>query len=158
MFVAVFTDPITGIACVLRPVPSGQAEGETPLAFVTRIANKDVPAGITYRIVDDSILPASRRWRNAWRHDGNGTVAPALAVAKLIHKAELLADRDARLIRVRAKRAAAEEDGQAVLVAALKTRAATLRGLDATIDAQLAAVTDLAVLDVWKPTELQATD
>lgn len=40
--------------------------GELPIEDVCL---KDVPAGIAYKIVDSSIFPESREYRNAWEAD-----------------------------------------------------------------------------------------
>lgn len=36
---------------------------------IKNIARKDVPAGIPYRIVSTSDIPADRTWRDAWTAD-----------------------------------------------------------------------------------------
>lgn len=36
---------------------------------IDALAKKDVPAGLPYWIVDESALPASREYRDAWRFD-----------------------------------------------------------------------------------------
>lgn len=33
---------------------------------IQEVAEKDVPAGIPYTIMDDSLIPADRTFRNAW--------------------------------------------------------------------------------------------
>ena len=42
------------------------------LTFVTieQIAEKDVPLGLPYWIVDESVIPTDRTARNQWRLDG----------------------------------------------------------------------------------------
>jgi len=50
---------------------------------VQEIADKDVPAGISYEIVDTTIVPSDRTFRNAWRK-GAGKVDVDLPEAKLI--------------------------------------------------------------------------
>jgi len=47
-----------GIA-VIVPAP------ECPLSL-EEIAQKDVPTGVPYRIIDSSELPADREFRNSW--------------------------------------------------------------------------------------------
>jgi hypothetical protein len=169
MVVAVYNDPITGIACVLIPNPAEQMPGETAQAFAKRIADKDVPAGVVYKLVPASTLPASRRFRNAWKHDGTGNIVHDMTAARAIRKAEILGSvspvtgqqiqghRDHQLAAVRAKVAAALEDGDAATAATLQARARVLRGLEATIDAQLAGVADVLALATWVPTELQGS-
>ena len=41
---------------------------------IEAIAKKDVPAGLPYKIVDESEIPSDRTFRNAW--EWNDTVEP----------------------------------------------------------------------------------
>lgn len=43
-------------------IPSGEIE-------VEQVALKDVPAGVAYKIVDVSVIPSDRTYRNAWEVD-----------------------------------------------------------------------------------------
>ena len=36
---------------------------------VEETAKKDVPTGVKYKIIDDTDLPSSREFRNAWEFD-----------------------------------------------------------------------------------------
>ena len=49
-----------GGVCVIIPT------GELPIADV---AQKDVPAGTPYLIVEDDVIPSDRSFRNAWEAD-----------------------------------------------------------------------------------------
>lgn len=56
---------------ILYPNPEGGISviaptGELPLADV---AQKDVPAGTPYLIVEDDVIPSDRSFRNAWEAD-----------------------------------------------------------------------------------------
>ena len=54
-----------------------------------QIAQKDVPNGVPYQIVDDSIIPASRENRNEWKLNGNNIEIDQVKVdAKLAKAAE----------------------------------------------------------------------
>jgi hypothetical protein len=58
--------------------------GELPIADV---AQKDVPAGTPYLIVEDNAIPSDRSFRNAWEADfsnpdGHGIGADAWFAAK----------------------------------------------------------------------------
>lgn len=105
---------------------------------------------VAWHVVDPATIPQSKRWRKAWRFVA-GKLAVDLPTARQVRKAEVLALRDARLARVRTKAAAAQEDGSNALLAALRQRAVNLRGLDTSIDADLAALSDLAALDSYQP-------
>ncbi|MCA6303686.1 MAG: hypothetical protein IM628_02545, partial [Phenylobacterium sp.] len=57
--------------CIIYPRPGGGIAvviptGEIPIADVAR---KDVPAGMPYRIVPASAIPADRTFRDAWTAD-----------------------------------------------------------------------------------------
>lgn len=39
------------------------------IATVIQVAEKDVPAGLPYWIVEDSVIPENRTFRNAWEID-----------------------------------------------------------------------------------------
>lgn len=153
--VAVYVE--SGQVRVLHPALSQRMAGETLPQFFKRIADKDVPPGVPYKLVDDANLPP-RRFRSAWLHDGAGNVTIDLAAARAQRKAELLDARDVRLRIVRAKLATADEDNDLAALQALRDRSRALRGLDGTADAQLAAVSDPAVLDTFQPAEFAAGD
>lgn len=166
--------------CVIIPLPTGQVVtivpvgnvrlNETEADYLARITSEAIAndaaspqpllTGASNPVIveTDSLPQSARRWRAAWRWL-NGSLAINLATARLIRKAELLALRDTRLDRVRKKRQEADEDGKTAIATALKQRASMLRGLDSTIDGQLANVSDLVTLDTWTPTEFSgATD
>ena len=51
------------------------------------LAEKDVPEGCSWRIVDDHELPTSRNWRNAWTDKNpTQTIDVDLEKAKIEHK------------------------------------------------------------------------
>jgi hypothetical protein len=60
----VYTNPDNSVSMII-PAPDWQGTLE-------ELAAKDVPAGLEWRIVEATQLPASRNWRNAWT-DANPT-------------------------------------------------------------------------------------
>ena len=54
----------SGVIAVIRPTAEALA-----LYGIEAIAQKDVPAGKPYKIIDASELPADRSQRNAWTCD-----------------------------------------------------------------------------------------
>ena len=58
---------------------------------IEAVAQKDVPAGVSYRIVNDDEVPSDRTFRNAWS-DNNG-IKVDMPKAKDITKARLRAER-----------------------------------------------------------------
>jgi hypothetical protein len=107
--------------------------------------------------IDPTTLPTSRRWREAWRLR-NGVVGVDLPSARLVRKQELLAERDKRLQLISPQVDEAEDSGNTAVATALRLRRISLRALDATLDADLAAVLDLTTLAGFVPTILQTPD
>ena len=54
----------SGVVAVIRPT-----EEALTLHGIVAIANKDVPTGKPYKIIDVSEIPADRSQRNAWTVD-----------------------------------------------------------------------------------------
>ncbi len=50
--------------CIVRPV-----EQFSEIVTIDDIAHASVPAGIPFKIIDDSNLPTDRAFRNAWEVD-----------------------------------------------------------------------------------------
>ncbi len=60
----IYPTPDGGVA-VLIPAPEWLAEeGNT----IEKLAEKDVPAGVEYKIVDTTDIPDDRTFRNAWEY------------------------------------------------------------------------------------------
>ncbi len=75
------------------PAPGVTAEwAETDDEFAARVAARDVPAGISFAIVDESAIPADRSFRNAWQHD-NGVISHDMTKCRAIQKDKLRAER-----------------------------------------------------------------
>lgn len=53
-----------GGVSILTPAPKCLQEHS-----IEAIARKDVPAGLAYKIVEDSYIPTDRTFRNAWEVD-----------------------------------------------------------------------------------------
>ena len=51
-------------------------------------AIKDVPSGLSYEIVEDSVIPTDRSFRNAWKQNSK-TIETDMTKAKEIHKAKI---------------------------------------------------------------------
>ena len=83
-----------------------QLEGESEDQYLSRCAAKLVPDGVNWLLIDASVLPQDRRWRNAWKLNG-GRVEIDLEKAKKVRAAELHAEAEAE--RVNAAKADADE-------------------------------------------------
>jgi hypothetical protein len=51
-------------------------------------AIKDVPDGLSYEIVEDSVIPTDRSFRNAWKQNSK-TIETDIAKAREIHKTNI---------------------------------------------------------------------
>ena len=51
-----------GTVSIITPSPKWSGTME-------KLAQKDVPTGLKYKIVEDSIIPTDRSFRNAWEVD-----------------------------------------------------------------------------------------
>ena len=58
-----------GSLAIIHPTPEALA-----LFPIEIIAQKDVPAGRPYKIVEDDVLPSDRTFRDAWEVDINSLV------------------------------------------------------------------------------------
>ena len=69
----IYQNETGGIAVI---IPTGELS-------IEEVAKKDVPVGVSYKIVDSLAIPSDRTFRNAWTK-GNGTVDVDLTKAKEI--------------------------------------------------------------------------
>lgn len=60
----IYPTPDGGVA-VLIPAPEWLAEEGNTLE---KLAEKDVPAGVEYKIIDTADVPTDRTFRNAWEY------------------------------------------------------------------------------------------
>ena len=59
----------SGVAAVVTPAPKFLAQLEGTLEEkLIHIANKDLPTGTKYEIIDDSVDLSDRSFRNAWEY------------------------------------------------------------------------------------------
>ena len=86
----IYNDPETGILVEMFPCLH-QINPATNKPFtVQEVADKDVPDGVSYSIVEDSIIPTDESFRGAWKGVGIGTtgatITEDITKAKEIHK------------------------------------------------------------------------
>ena len=74
-----------GIVAVIHPI-FGNADN----------AIKDVPDGVAYEIVEDSVIPTDRTFRDAWIQDSK-TIKTDIAKAREIHKTKIREARTPKL-------------------------------------------------------------
>ncbi len=142
-----------------KPHPWGDPplEGETEQHYLDRHAmialSSDPSLKECTRLSDHDIdaLPATRRWRNCWRHDGKG-VAIDLALTKEQRLAEIRLERNAALDGTDKDMARLNEIGTAEQVAAMKAYRQQLRDIPATVQPDLdksATPDEVAELPLW---------
>ena len=78
MKVIIWDDPTTKIMKVM--VPAG---GNTAEECVTKYLPDDIT---DYAIVEESVIPADRKFRNAWRKDGSNVKEDLTESKKLAHE------------------------------------------------------------------------
>lgn len=145
----VFEKP-DGRVCVLIPAPQAMKAGESEDDFINRIIAKDLPSYVTsYGIVDSSTLP-SRRFRNSWRHIGNGAVGVDLNSAREQVLQEVRTERDRRLVISDGKKQELEEIGTPQEMALLKGKRQLLRDFPSRVSQEIADM-DLPSLEVYVP-------
>lgn len=98
--------------------------------ILTWIANKDVPQGITYRIIDKTILPNDRTFRNAWIDNGT-TITHDLVKAKNIKRDFFRVIRKPLLAALDAQYLKADEAGDTALKQAIAAKKQELRDVTA---------------------------
>tara|TARA_Y100000748_G_C15199404_1_gene372835 strand:+ start:14 stop:451 length:438 start_codon:yes stop_codon:yes gene_type:complete len=75
---------------IIYETPEGGVAVVTPVSDkpIETIAAKTVPSGTAYTIIDESIIPSNRRFRNAWQKSGS-TIVVDVTKAKDIACADL---------------------------------------------------------------------
>ena len=64
---------VDGIACIVVPTPDFlERQTGTDEEKMIHIANKDLPTGTKYEIIDDSVDLSDRTFRNAWEYVAGG--------------------------------------------------------------------------------------
>ena len=59
----------SGVLAVITPILTEINPDTGSVYTITEIAEKDVPTGKKYKIVEDSDIPSNRDFRNAWTVD-----------------------------------------------------------------------------------------
>lgn len=128
----IFTNAAGGVSVI---IPTGEIS-------VAKVAAKDVPPGLAYRIVKATDLPPDRTFRNAWEMAG-GTVAPNIIKAKGIAHDRRRAARAARFAPLDAV-IAAQIPGKDLAEA--EAARAAIRDHDAALQGEIDACASVAAL------------
>ena len=85
----IYNDPETGILVETFPCLNEINPATDKPFTVQEIADKDIPDGVSYSIVEDSIIPTDQSFRDAWVGVGIGTtgatITEDITKAKEIH-------------------------------------------------------------------------
>ena len=85
----IYNDPETGILVETFPCLNEINPATDKPFTVQEIADKDIPNGVSYSIVEDSIIPTDQSFRDAWVGVGIGTtgatITEDITKAKEIH-------------------------------------------------------------------------
>ena len=104
-------------------------------------AIKDVPDGLSYEIVEDSVIPTDRSFRNAWKQNSK-TIETDIAKAREIHKTNIRNAREPKLAELDIQFQKALETSASTTDIVSKKQA--LR--DAPADSAIASASDEAAL------------
>ena len=93
MTMIIYNDPETGILVEMWPCLHEINPATNKPFTVQEVADKDVPDGVSYSIVEDSSVPTDLSFRDAWKGVGIGTtgatVIEDITKAKEIHKTNI---------------------------------------------------------------------
>ena len=115
-------------------------------------AIKDVPTGLSYEIVDDSVISSDRTFRNAWKQN-NKVIETDMTKAKEIHKTNIRNARTPKLAELDIEFQKALETSASTTDIVAKKQA--LR--DAPADSGIAAASDEAALKAQWKTDILGT-
>jgi len=107
---------------------------ETEDEFINRVALKDVPKGVSYKIVSQDQIPSDRSFRNALIIDGD-SISHDIDKCRSIHKDRLREMRNPKLSALDVDFMRALESGDSVAIAEIAAKKQALR--DVTKDASL---------------------
>tara|TARA_A100001515_G_scaffold76394_1_gene60718 strand:+ start:712 stop:1197 length:486 start_codon:yes stop_codon:yes gene_type:complete len=93
MKMIIYNDPETGILVEMWPCLHEINPVTNKPFTVQEVADKDVPDGVSYSIVEDSSVPTDLSFRDAWKGVGIGTtgatITEDITKAKEIHKTNI---------------------------------------------------------------------
>jgi hypothetical protein len=101
--VAIYTDKNGGLTVLIPADP----------AMIESIAERDIPSGTEYHIIDRADLPQDRHFRNAWKHE-EGVVSHCMDKCRELHKANLREKRAPLLAALDLEYMRADEEGDAL--------------------------------------------
>jgi len=142
-----------GSMAFLMPSEKFLAQYESEEAGLNALIQKDIPEALrsSATIVDNSVLPISRKFRDAWKQESSSVVED-MDKAKAIHLDRIRVYRNAELVKEDIKFQRALEADSAYDKAGVIAKKETLRNLPATFD--LSGASNGNELDALWPSEL----
>ena len=153
----VFINPDTNILNVVSPVYQSIEQGfyADEEELLAACVERNVPAGVAYRIIEASVVPTHRLFRNAWSDDGNDVIVN-MSDARDIHMDDIRIDRDKALLELDITFMRAVEDGDTDEQDAASTAKQALRDIPETFDLSSASTPEQ--LTVLWPDDLDRSD
>lgn len=136
-----------GNTCVIIPSKQWFDEGKT----IQQLADKDVPNGFVYKIVDVSQIPQDRYFRNAWKYD----LQVDMDKARIIKLGILKSDRDAQLKKLDIEYLIAVGKQDSQKLAAIEVKKQSLRDMPPVALLEMASITTPDELKMYKPEVLR---
>jgi hypothetical protein len=118
---------------VIIPCPQAQLTGESEDDFVNRVAKKDVPYGVPYKIINTSDIPADRSFREAWE-EKNRKISVNINKARTIHMNRLREMRKPIFEKLDVEAVRAMEDKDEEKLEEIKAKKQVLRDIPQTLD------------------------
>tara|TARA_R100001143_G_scaffold52818_1_gene48111 strand:- start:828 stop:1310 length:483 start_codon:yes stop_codon:yes gene_type:complete len=131
----VYVDPDTENLCVVVPsydsIDQGFFADEAEL--LAHCVARSVPDGVAHRVVEHTVIPSSRLFRNAWADDG-AAVDVDMAKARTMHMDSIRGERNKKLVEMDVTFMRAVEDNDTDAQDAASTAKQALRDIPATFD------------------------
>ena len=124
--------------------------GEFFAWYASRVAAKDVPAGVRWWLVDPDLLPRSKAFRPAWTAEPGQPPTVDMAKARVIHATRIVRAQQGELDRLAGEHSSALADDDQQAMSAAKGLRQQLRQLDLSLD----RFTTPEDLDAFWPVEL----
>ena len=103
----IYINPDTGVLAVVIPAYNdvSRSAGGNEDDFLTQVANRAVPDGVDYKIIDDSDATTlafleERTFRGAWEHDNEGVPIVNMSKARGIQMDKIRLRRNAELVKL----------------------------------------------------------
>jgi len=145
-----------GTVGVEHPTPQMIAKlGSDEAVLNASIAKGNLSAAVSYEMVEASVIPANRKFRNAWEKSGD-TIVEDMPKSRVIHMDKIRVHRTREFLVLDQVLRDAEYDEDTVALAAAKTKRQDFKNIPQTSQEadDIAAATTTAALDAIWPTAL----